>query len=50
VAAVVWLLAGCGGDPGGRALPQATTQPAELAAVTAAAPSRRVALGLKLYF
>jgi transglutaminase-like putative cysteine protease len=40
VLACVWLLAGCGGDPGGRALPPATTRPAELAAVTAAAPSR----------
>lgn len=40
MAAVVWLLAGCGGDPGGRALPPATTRPAELAASIAAAPSR----------
>ncbi|HEY2586003.1 MAG TPA: transglutaminase domain-containing protein [Tepidisphaeraceae bacterium] len=44
VVALVWLLAGCGGEPGGRALPQATTQPAELAAVTAAAPSRYFAV------
>jgi transglutaminase-like putative cysteine protease len=45
LAACVWLLAGCGGgDPGGRALQPATTRPAKLAAVTAAAPSRIFAI------
>jgi transglutaminase-like putative cysteine protease len=44
VLAWIGLLAGCGGDPGGRALPPATTQPAELAAVIAAAPSRTFAI------
>lgn len=39
-AGIVWLLAGCGGDPGGRAVPSAMARPAELAAVTAAAPAR----------
>lgn len=44
LAACVWLLAGCAGDPGGRALQPATTRPAKLAAVTAAAPSRILAV------